>query len=85
MSKGKGRSNGRVTAKKEKAPKAFMTVTDAAGNTKTVEVQGEPVSQEEMEAQQFVQQRARQAAAEQDEARLKMRARIHGLWIPGME
>jgi len=67
---------GRVTPKKKPVPRAFATVTDGAGNTKRVEIQGEEISAEEMRflQEQEAQQKAAQAA-------LHIRAR--GFLLPG--
>jgi hypothetical protein len=76
---------GRVTPKKEKAPQMFADVTDEAGNKKRIKLHGTRVSEEEVAAAQerSIEQMRRESEAE--EMAMRIRARVHGLWIPGLE
>jgi hypothetical protein len=67
---------GRVTPKKDK-PTAFATITDENGKViKRVPVEGEPVTEAQMLAEQ-------RAAYEKHEAQQRLQAHAHGLWLPG--
>jgi hypothetical protein len=79
----KKKGHGRVTPKKEKAPRMFATVTDEAGNEKRVELHGTRVSQEEAEAAQRRETERLMAESEHAEQSMRLRAHVHGLWVPG--
>lgn len=74
---------GRVTPKKERAPKLFATVTDEEGNTKRIPIHGERVSAEEVQAAQERETQRLMAESQLEEAKIRARAHIHGLWVPG--
>lgn len=67
---------GRVTPKQQKAPTAFVTVQAEDGTSRRIEIQGEPVSPEEMEALQ-------RHEAQQKEAQMRLQAHARGMWLPG--
>lgn len=75
------RHHGRVTDKKPRG--AFVTVRNPETGEILETVPATEMTEEELEAQRVVIERSRQAAVEQEQAQMRLRAHVHGLWVPG--